>query len=393
MCLVPVNFAWVQTAACSEENPLDGPTAIGSELELDDEPPTIRALDPWFSFKSGLRERTGFDFSLDYALLYQKAETSLTETDNAFGGVFRVYGEWELLGRKTREIGSAAWKIEHRGNLGNHIAPTHLNNQIGYSGPTGMGFLDEDWFLTSLYWEQFLFDGKVVFLAGRIFSFDFLDVSGYASLWLRFQNGSLSYNSTIPYTLPGVGAGAGFRLTDQWFVGETLHDANGEFTKYDFLVDGPEFLKQAYVSWAPARTQRFDQQVRLTFWHMDERSGPGIDDGRGLAISANWLFDERWMPFMRAGWADGETARADTSVVVGMLYRPDNQIGELGVAWGCESLSEPGLGEQQAIEVFFRYIVLSNLAITPSLQVLIDPAQNPSHDKVLVGGLRARVNF
>jgi carbohydrate-selective porin OprB len=256
-----------------------------------------------------------------------------------------------------------------------------------------MGFLDEEFFLTSLYWEQFLYDGQLAFEAGRILSFDFVDVSGYPSLWLRFQNASLSYNSTIPFALSGVGAGAGIKLTDQWFVGGSFHDANARFTEFDFLVDGPEFLKQAYVSWSPAPAQRFDQQFRLTYWYADERSSAGIDDGWGLAFSANWLFDERWMPFTRMGWSQGKAPRSNTSIVAGMLYRPVNGIGGLGVAWGWESLSDPSLGKQQAAEVFFRYNILSNLAITPSLQVPIDPAQNPAHNTVPVAGLRARVNF
>jgi porin len=391
--LAAVNLAWADTTAPSEGDSFGGPTSIGSELQLDDESPAIRDLEAWFSFKRELREETGFDFSLDYAVLYQQADTSLTSDDNALGGVFRAYGKWQLLGRGTPDVGSIIWKGEHRGSLGNHIAPTYLNDQIGYVGPTGMGFLDEGWFLTSLYWEQFLCDGNVALVAGRLFSFDFVDVSGYPSLWLRFQNGSLSYNGTIPYRLPGMGAGAGVRLTDQWFLGGTLHDANGEFTEYDFLVDGSEFFKQAYVSWAPTRAQRFDRRANITIWHVDERSGPGIDEGWGLAFSGNWLFDGGWMPFTRAGWADGQAARADASLVVGTLYRPDNEIGELGLAWGWESLAAPGLGEQQATEVFFRYDVLPNFAVTPSLQVLIDPALNPSHDTVVVGGLRARVNF
>ena len=57
LCLAAINLAWIETAEPSEEDFFGGPTSIGAELQLDDEPPAIRGLEAWFSFKKELRER------------------------------------------------------------------------------------------------------------------------------------------------------------------------------------------------------------------------------------------------------------------------------------------------------------------------------------------------
>lgn len=377
----------------SAEDFIGGTTSVGSQLQLDDQVAGEPLLEPWHVFKSELKERAGFDFSIDYATLYQVASDSLTGNDDAFSGVFRFYGKWELLGRGSKNTGSLVWKVENREKLGGDVVPGALGGNLGYLGVVGASFTDAGWFMAPLYWEQFLADGRVGLVAGRIDSLDFVDISGYTGQWRRFQNGSLLVNSTIPYPDVGLGAGAGGKIGDDWVLGATIHDANGAVNEFDFLVDGAEFFKQAYLSWSPDRSRRLDRAVHLTVWHADERTERGIDDGWGVGVSANWLFDNGLMPFVRLGLAEGEAARADGTVVLGALYRPANEIGELGLAFGWESLSDDSLGDQKALEAFFRWDVNRNFSLTPSLQVLIDPALNPSDDIVLVGGVRARFNF
>jgi porin len=377
----------------SAEDYLGGPTSVGSQLQLDYKAPEEAISHPWQTFKAQVREQAGLDFNFDYASLYQQANKSQTGDDDAFSGVFRIYGKWQLLGRGTNNIGSLIGKVENRERLVTDVAPAALGQNLGYLGTTGASFTDAGWFLAPLYWEQFLNDGRAGFVVGRLDSLDFVDISGYSGQWLRFQNGSLLVNSTIPYPDLGLGAGAGLKIGDDWWLGATVHDANGTGSEFEFLVDGPEFFKQSYLSWSPNRTQRMNRAAHFTLWHADERSGSGIDDGWGLAFSANWLLESGLMPFVRAGWAEGAAARADANLVGGVLYRLGNGLGELGGALGWESLSGKGLTDQKTAEVFFRWDVTPNLSLTPSVQILMDPALNPSDDVIVLGAIRARVSF
>jgi porin len=45
------------------------------------------------------------------------------------------------------------------------------------------------------------------------------------------------------------------------------------------------------------------------------------------------------------------------------------------------------------MEVYYRLQVTREFAITPDVQLLIDPALNPEEDTIWVFGLRARLGF
>jgi porin len=51
------------------------------------------------------------------------------------------------------------------------------------------------------------------------------------------------------------------------------------------------------------------------------------------------------------------------------------------------------LRDQYTVELYYRLQVLKHLAITPDIQVLVNPALNSDTDVVGVFGLRARLAF
>lgn len=58
-----------------------------------------------------------------------------------------------------------------------------------------------------------------------------------------------------------------------------------------------------------------------------------------------------------------------------------------------ESTWGPGLKDQETLEVFYRIQLFKELAITPDLQYIKDPALNQTEDSLWVFGLRARLAF
>jgi len=71
------------------------------------------------------------------------------------------------------------------------------------------------------------------------------------------------------------------------------------------------------------------------------------------------------------------------------MYRSD--LVGISANWG--SPPDKSLEDQTTIEAFWRFQFSQGFAITPSLQLLLDPALNPAEDKVWVFGLRARLAF
>ena len=96
---------------------------------------------------------------------------------------------------------------------------------------------------------------------------------------------------------------------------------------------------------------------------------------------------------MRAGLSMGRVARADRAITFGGLYRPDNQVGEFGLAFGWESLSDSALGNQRVAESFFRWDVTDNVQITPSVQAIFDTPLSSGGSTEAVFGLRTRFSF
>jgi len=369
---------------------IGGMTSVGEDLKQATHIDKYRstALD---DFRAHLDEQFGLTLSADYAMLYQKADSSLTEKKDALSGVFRIYGKWTAIGRGTNETGSVIAKIENRSRAWTDLAPSSLASQLGYFGITGTAFSDVGWFLAPLYWEQFLADGHVGVVAGRIDPLDFVDLLGIGSQWTSFQNASMLSNLSMPLPDVGFGAGVGVKLSDQVVLGATIHDANGSQTEVDFLVDGSEFFKQAYVSWTPTRVKRFTNALHLTFWHQDEREALKLEESYGVAVSGNWLINERWMPFVRWGLSCGDAPLAKQQLTAGVLCNLPWRSDQLGIGGWWQNLSHRDLDNQGGMEVFYRFQVIPFVAITPSVQLLFDPALNPKEDLITLYGLRARV--
>jgi porin len=98
------------------------------------------------------------------------------------------------------------------------------------------------------------------------------------------------------------------------------------------------------------------------------------------------------MPFVRAGWSEGDTPIYNRSATIGLLrkfaYRSD--VVGVGLNWG--ELPDD-LGDQTAVEAFWNFQFAQNLTITPSVQYLLDPAFNTDVENIWVTSLRMRLTF
>jgi len=114
-----------------------------------------------------------------------------------------------------------------------------------------------------------------------------------------------------------------------------------------------------------------------------------VPESWGLAFSAARFLDDQWLPFIRAGYSEGGAALMRRSLAAGLGVRIDGRdVAAIALAWGDPS--DATLRDQTTLEAFYRWQVNDVLAITPSAQVIRDPALSPDEDRILVLGLRAR---
>ena len=292
------------------ESGFGGPTSVGEQLREDDElkepafrfPGFDRFFTPWFDWKRVISETYGLEIGLDYSALYQGASDVLPEAeDEAASGALRLFGRWTLVGSETKNPGTLVFKVENRHRLGTDIPPSRLGFEAGYNGITGLLFSDAGTILVDLNWQQAFNGGRGGLIVGRYDPNDYMDVSGHANPWTTFSNLAVSQNTSIAFPDSSAGIGLGHWIGEQVFVLGGANDANGVIDEVEPFAGGAEFYTFLEAGWTPSRGQRYPSQVHVTLWHVDGREDAGIPESEGLALGANWTFDEKWMVFARAG--------------------------------------------------------------------------------------------
>lgn len=370
---------------------LSGPSSVEADLQgdglTDPQPRTTfpRNVAPgWHAWKDRLAE-SGFRFNLDYFALGQRTDGDLGE-GHASGGVLRVYGAWQAT-----DQGSLTFKVEHRHAYGD-VAPQFLGFDAGALAITGTGFNDNGAMLTNLLWTQRDPEGRWTFQIGQLDLTDFVDVYGLVSPWTSFQNLAFNTNPTINAPNPGLGLAAGVRLSQNFYAVGAVADANGDPTAPNFDVfETGETFKSIEIGYTSGSDRIYFDNIHLTLWQADAAGNGSRAEDRGAAFSAAWFIDNTWMPFLRAGVAEGKAALYERSLSAGIgWYRQNTDLAGIGFNWA----DAKGFDETQVtIEAFYRFNISTDFQITPSIQYIANPLLDPSSDSITLFGVRARVVF
>ncbi len=377
-----------------------GPSSVGGQLAEDATVvPDFRwqglqdAFEPWYAFKERLNENRGLQFNIDESMFYQTATDSLGEQEAA-SGIVRFYGQWELYGRGSENPGLLVFKGENRHRMGSNIAPFDLGFEAGSILPTGTFFSEFGFGVTNLYWKQYACEGDVVFAVGTIDVTDFIDVYAMINPLTHFINLAFSTNPTIAVPNQGLGAAAGAMLTEHVYAQGGFADANGQPTVagFDTFFDDAEYFSYAEVGLTSSQDRLFVDNIHVTLWHTDARAAAGTPEGHGVAFTAQKFVNDRWLPFFRFGYADGDAALMQTTFSTGLgLQRENRDVLGVGFSWG--SPADGALRDQFTSEAFYRIQLTQFLAITPDVQLIVDPALNPSEDVLAFFGFRLRAAF
>jgi porin len=405
LIFVMTSSLYAQQRTPEAKSQFGGPTSVGGQLKKDIEATAAVSLadgllEPYFDFKKRVEQNYGFTFGIDYNALFQVATETLGE-DTSAGGVLRMFGQWALIGRDSENTGTFVYKAENRHLLGTDIAPQDLGFETGYVGLTAVPFSDAGWVLTNLFWNQHLLDNRLAFVAGVVDSTDYVDVYGLVSPWTAFSNLAFSTDPTIPAPNQGLGAAVSVMATDNVYVLGGMADANGDPTapgdSFDSFFNASEYFTHIEIGWTSSYEKRFSDNIHITAWHADERKEAHVPDGWGVAFSFSRLVAEKWEPFVRAGYANDGGALWERSLSVGIGYhtRKKSDLLALGLNWGrpSEETFGSGLDDQYTVELFYRFQLLKSLTITPDVQLLVNPANNPNEDVIAIFGIRARLSF
>ena len=379
-----------------------GPDNVEQQLEEDarDEDSLLDQVffEPYFGFKERVRDTLGLGFGLDYSTALFSVSASPGE-DHAAGGMVRLYGAWALVREGTANSGSLVYKGEHRHRY-TTLAPKDLSFDFGYAGLIAPPFSDQQTRLTNLYWRQRFAGGRISVVGGFLDTTDYVDVYALASPWLHFQNLAFSTGSaTIP--LPDdatFGVAGAAMVTNNLYVIAGIADTNANaadpFRSAENFFTASEHFTHLEVGWTSSQQRIIFDNVHVTFWHADEREKAQVPDGWGINYSASTFLNESFMPFVRGGYAKDGGSLLQQSLSVGLGYFGSRGSDLVGAAynWGepNEATFAPDLTAQHGLELFYRLQVTDELAVTPSLEYLRNPALDPGQNSIWLLGLRAR---
>ena len=402
ICAVLSGYVQVGRAAAASENQVNSRMStdqVGNQITLDQQADPLyqsKLLAPIQEWKSRVAERTGFTWSLDYNALLMIVNDSPGE-DYGSSVVVRFFGYWDLVNRGGPGKGNLNWKIENRHRFSD-IPPSALGFESGYVGLFEPVFSNQQNRLTNLYWKQYFAKDTGAAVVGFLDVTDFVDVYLLASPWTGFNNFVFSTGSAA-IDLPNdatLGLAAGGMVTDRVYLQAGITDANSDptdpFQGFENISEYSDFFKWVEIGFTPGQENMYFDNVHVTFWHIDERAN-GTPDGWGVSASWQQWIGEKWLPFIRGGYTKDSGSLLERSLTVGIGYQPVPQRGVIGLGlnWGKPNqASFEGADDQYTVELYWRYQLTKELAVTPSINFIKDPALNSEQDSLWAYGLRLR---
>ena len=361
-----------------------------------DLPGVDQFLRPWTDWKGRVAEEQNFRLGLDYQPVSQWSDNSDGAEDSAFGGIFRAFSSWDMWNTDNpSRTGTLDVRLEHRHKIGSDIPPESLAPNFGWLGTTAPDWSDQGMGVTNLMLRQRLDVGAapIELRVGYMSAFAQFDITMFSDNLTTFQNNSLILSPTVAYPSAGSFGVAGYVgiPNSRFYVLGMAMDANGQYDSLSFntLGDG-EYFSAIEFGWSEmdlsAGAGYVLNNIHVGLWHSDRR-------GKGGQLTGSYFFqDSRFGVFGRLGWASEGASTIYKDYAAGgvtMGFFKDSMLG-LGVSWG-----EPqGSDESQiATEIFYRWQMSQNLALTPSIQILNDPVLNAVDSSVTVFSLRLRLTL
>jgi hypothetical protein len=361
------------------------------------------ALEDWFAFKQRLTELYGLTIGGSYGVLWQHYSSSPIDERNSVGGKFTFNLSYEITSRGYENPMWLEAVVEDRRPLGTELPPLFGGLAAGSMTPTAATWGEFDLGVTQFYLRQNLFNNRVQYAIGKLFAPNFVNPYPFFDDNRQFFNQAFTTSPTIPVPLRGFGlVGAAYPTDGGLYVKAGMYTTKSDDTGFtiDEFFNTPEHFYHVEVGWTSLAGQGVPLQARgpmdannvhVTAWHKDdEKFGP--PEANGVAFNANFKVREDVMVFLRGGVSEGWVI--DRNLSAGFGWRPFEAYSDLfGLGIGWAQPSNDALRDQYVMEAFYRWHLTPNLAFTPNVKMIVNPALYPTEDTLWVFGLRGRLTF
>lgn len=397
-------------APTAEQYPdrLDGTLSAEGDLEEDEAPRSAHfrfptSLGPWLAFKAAVEEATGISFGGSYGVLWQNYQESVLGEDNAVGGKFTMNFSREMLFRGTPDALIFDMAVEARHPIGTDQPPLWAGLSAGSITATAATWGEFDLGITQAYIRQNLLDGRIQYTIGKIFAPNYVNAYPFFDDNRQFLNQNFTTSPTIPIPLRGFGmAGAVYPTDGGFYVSGGMYTPYSSDTGWtiDDFFERNQYFYNLEIGWSSLANTGVPLQARgpmdannfhITPWYRDELDD-GTPEAYGVAFNANYLLQDNLMAFVRGGLSHGWVI--NSNLAMGFGLQPAKARSDLfGVGFGWANPTSEFLPAQYTAEIFYRYQVTPQFAVTPDAQLIMNPALNPAEDVLWALGIRSRLTF
>lgn len=347
------------------------------------------AYDSYAAWKNDFTKRTGFSWLIEDRMINQWGNGT-----NNFDNELNVIARYEF----ARQAPST-WSLNVWGQFANTLGDNtgaDFQSDLGILSPLNGGNSGPDksnQILHMLSLEYINPSETLRFQAGKLALRTLVNLNRYAHGDSdSFFSPMLGNNSVVPYTaLLGLGVFAQYRA-DTWYLSGVARAPDTELGwSTDALQSGDrEFIVEAALT--PTIPGLGYGEYRLTWSKLE--ANDTLPEVETLSLSFDQDIGERVGAFFRYAKSDDTFRDFQSRIAAGMILKKPfgythDRVG-LGLWQGDPT--DPDLGHETGVEMFYRAQVSPALQVTPDIQYLSNPA-NSSSASELVFGLRFRLEL
>ena len=354
----------------------------------------LELLKPSGDARKWLHDKAKLEIAIQQLIIYQRATGSRNPNDTGISNS-TFFGQWHLIDHPSFGKGGLGYFFERRDNLADATV-SEFSNEVGTAWDTNdFGIATRNrTALRQLWWEQRIFDEKLVLTIGKLHTENYYDINSFAgSGSTKFISQPFAVNPTRLFPSDALGLNVTIYPSKNYYLTFGFNDANGKPTTTGFnSIDESEFFKAFLFGLTPVLEGLGQGNYRFTFWHTDETDDH--EDGLGFLISFDQELGESLGVFLKYGYSEPKLDRIEHLISTGFVIRDPWRIkGDLlGIGFSWDSPSNR-VRDEYSIELFYRLQLTTHVQLTPSVDFIFNPSEKEDSGALAVFGFRFRALF
>ncbi len=323
---------------------------------------------------------------LNLTTVWQVADRSTTELDDLVNVAYDFSG-----GLEVGDGGLITWWLRGGRPVGSP-RESDLAKAIGSSLGVNGSQIDDDLDLAELYWAQGP-NRKLRVSLGLIDSswrYDFNDTANSAKE--NFLSPALGNSGSVPFPDRSLAADLLWAVSPTIDLHAGLYQtncSNQRTTCFEDLNSEEWFTPVELILRRPLGSWGSGSYRLLGFWTRK-------DENEGVGVSLN--IEQPFGPvtaFARLSVADRQVADFRRFVSAGItVAEPLGRAHDaLGFGWATGEPADKTKRTESIFELYWRLQLSPFFALSPNLQLVLNPADNPEEERVVVGGLRLQLDL